>query len=95
MKGNTNWSRRDAWIDARTFKAGSLAGYPHWPALLIEAASPGYFDERFSKQELTCLAIQHVKEAVPVGPKDDLALLALPLDVGQDWYLYGIKIEIA
>ncbi len=57
------------WIDEGAFGTWGLAGNTHRPATFIEAAGPGHLDERFSKQELTRRAVQHIKEAVPVGPE--------------------------
>ena len=85
---------RIAGIHKSPLQAWSLALHSRWSALFIESTGPCDFDERLTQKEFSCSAIKHVKKAVPVGPQDDLALLTFPLDVGQDWNLNRIKVEI-
>src|SRR5207245_95255 len=81
-------------IHKSPLQAWSLALHSRRPALFIESIRPCDFDERFTQKEFSCGAIKHIKKAVPIGPQDDLALLTFPLDVGQDWNLNRIKVEI-
>src|SRR6266705_6878714 len=73
-----------SWKNQRALSAGSHSGDPDRSAFFIETTGPVYFTERFAHEELACRPVEHVEEAVPVGPKHDLAWAALPLHVDQD-----------
>src|SRR5439155_23732336 len=87
--GSTLVSRKDQ----RALSAWSHSGDSYRPALFIEPAGPVYFDKRFAQEELTGRSIQHIEEAIPVGPEHDLAWAALPLHIDQDRNLRRVVIK--
>ena len=62
------------------------------PTVLIQPESPILLDEVFAHQKFAGGAIQDVEEAVAIGPEHHFALLALPVDIGEDRNLRRIPV---
>ena len=64
------------------------------PAVFIEAVHPVDLHEGFAEQELARSPIQHVHQAVAIGPQHDFAHPALELDVGEYGNLSGVVVHL-
>ncbi len=62
------------------------------PAVLVQAGRPGLLDERLAQQELSGGSVQHVEEAVAVGPQHHFAWFALPVDIREYGNLGGVPV---
>ena len=63
-------------------------------AVLVQPLGPRHLDEVLAVQEFARNAIQHVEEAVAVGPQHQLAWLALPLSVHQHRNLHRVPVPL-
>src|SRR5579885_493449 len=75
-----------------SFRRRFIAGDHLWTAIVIKTLGPGLLYEIFGQQELAVGAVQQIKKAVPVSPRQQLSLLAPKLAVEQDRDLSGIPV---
>src|SRR5438874_373833 len=83
-----------AGIDQRSFLRGYDSCSGNGPAFGIEAGGPIRLHEWLALHELAGDPIDHIKHSAAVRPQHDLAGAALPIDVGEDWNLGRIPIEL-
>ena len=80
-------------LDERAFGCRNLAGNTLRPALVIEAVHPVDLHVRLPEQELARRAIEHVHQAVAIGPQHHLPRPAPERDVRKHGHLRRVVIQ--
>ena len=78
----------------RALRRGHHARHALRTTLRIEAVHPVHFHIGLAQQEFAGDAIEHVHQAIAVGPQHHLARLALPGDVGQHRHLRRVVVQL-
>ena len=62
------------------------------PPFVVEAARPVHLDERRAGEEAAVGAVEHVEEAVAIGPEHRLRRRAAPVEIGEDGDLHRVVV---